>query len=220
MIGLFLAVLLVMTGVMTAGWVFQRAAHNGGWADVFWTLGAGAVCAGAALAPFGGASGPTWRQLMVAGLVAIWGFRLGGYLWIRVARGDEDARYARFRREWGGAFQRRMFALLLVQAPVTVLLSVSVVVAARAPAPGLRIADVVGAAMLAIAILGESVADGQMKRFRADPANRSAVCDTGLWSWSRHPNYFFEWIGWVAYPIIGLRGTVKPKRLVRASALD
>lgn len=205
MIALLLIVLLAMTGVMGAAWVFQRATHNGGWADVFWTLGAGAACAGAALTPFGGASAPTWRQLMVAALVAVWAVRLGGYLWVRAGRGDEDARYAQFRREWGGAFQRRMLAVLLVQAPVTVLLAVSVVVAARAPGPGLRAADVAGAAVLAIAILGEAVADGQIKRFRADPANRSAVCDTGLWAWSRHPNYFFEWVGWLAYPMIGLR---------------
>lgn len=199
-----LIVLLVMTAVMTAAWIVQRATDNGGWADVFWTLGAGAACAGAALAPIDGASGPSWRQVMVAALVAVWSLRLGGYLWVRVARRPEDARYALFRRAWANAFQGRMLALLLVQAPVTVLLSASVAVAARATG-ALRITDAAGAAILAVAILGESVADRQMKRFRADPANRSAVCETGLWSWSRHPNYFFEGLGWVAYPIIGLR---------------
>jgi steroid 5-alpha reductase family enzyme len=64
--------------------------------------------------------------------------------------------------------------------------------------------DAAGVLMFAAALVGEAVADGQMKRFKADPANRGRVCDAGLWSWSRHPNYFFEWLGWLAYPVIGL----------------
>ena len=55
-----------------------------------------------------------------------------------------------------------------------------------------------------VAILGESIADRQMKAFKADPANHGKVCDKGLWSWSRHPNYFFEALVWIAYPVIGL----------------
>ena len=55
-----------------------------------------------------------------------------------------------------------------------------------------------------VAIGGESLADQQMKAFRQDPANRGKVCDTGLWAWSRHPNYLFEWLGWFAYPAMAL----------------
>jgi steroid 5-alpha reductase family enzyme len=62
--------------------------------------------------------------------------------------------------------------------------------------------------VLLAAIAGEALADGQLRQFRADPGNRGRVCDIGLWGWSRHPNYFFEWLGWVAYPLlaIDLRG--------------
>ena len=70
--------------------------------------------------------------------------------------------------------------------------------------PALRIQDVLGGLVILIAILGEASADGQLKKFRANPANRARVCDQGLWRLSRHPNYFFEWLGWLAYPLIAI----------------
>jgi steroid 5-alpha reductase family enzyme len=199
-----LGVMIFMAVVMSAGWVFQAAVKNGGWSDVFWTYGTGASCALACLVPFGGADSPTWRQMLVAALAAIWSLRLGTYVATRVARGAEDARYADFRREWGARFQRNMFGLLIVQAPVTAILSLSILVAARQPHPGVRIADLLGALILIGSILGEGLADQQMKAFRADPASKGKVCDTGLWAWSRHPNYLFEALGWLAYPVIAL----------------
>jgi len=199
-----LGVMIGMAVVMTSGWAFQRAVNNGGWSDVFWTYGTGGTCALASLVPFGGASGPTWRQILVASLVAIWSLRLGTYVATRVAKGSEDARYADFRREWGPQFQRNMFGLLIVQAPVTAVLSLSILVAARAPLAGVRIADVIGGLILIGSILGEALADQQMKTFRADPASKGKVCDTGLWAWSRHPNYLFEALGWLAYPVIAI----------------
>ena len=201
---LVLAVLAVMSVVMVTGWAVQRAANNGGWTDVFWTYGTGATCALAALAPFGGNPAPTWRQGLVAALVAIWALRLGTYVALRVAKGPEDARYADLREEWGAAFQTRMFGLLIVQAPATALLSVSVLLAARDPHPALRVVDVLGALILAGSIAGEDLADRQMKRFKGDAANKGKVCDAGLWGWSRHPNYLFEAVGWIAYPVIAL----------------
>jgi steroid 5-alpha reductase family enzyme len=199
-----LGVLVAMAVVMSSGWAFQRAVNNGGWSDVFWTYGTGATCALACLVPFGGAAGPTWRQALVAALVAIWSLRLGTYVAVRVAKGAEDARYADFRREWGAKFQQNMYGLLIVQAPVTAVLSLSILVAARHPHIGLRIADIIGALILVGSILGEGLADQQMKAFRADPASKGKVCDTGLWAWSRHPNYLFEALGWLAYPVIAI----------------
>lgn len=204
MIDLLAAVTGAMLAVMAMGWLTQRRLQDGGWTDVFWTYGTGATCALAALAPFMGAAAPTWRQGVVAALVGLWALRLGTYVALRVAKGPEDARYADLRREWGGSFQGRMFGLMIVQAPATGLLAVSVLYAARNPAPGVRIADLAGVAILVLAILGEGLADRQMKAFKADPANKGRVCDTGLWAWSRHPNYLFEFAGWLAYPVIAI----------------
>ncbi len=61
-----------------------------------------------------------------------------------------------------------------------------------------------GALILLSGIAGEALADMQLRRFRADPANKGKVCDAGLWRWSRHPNYFFEWLCWLAYPVIAI----------------
>src|SRR5438445_605631 len=55
-----------------------------------------------------------------------------------------------------------------------------------------------------VGVASEALADAQLKNFRVDPANKGRVCDVGLWRWSRHPNYFFEWFGWLAYPVIAL----------------
>lgn len=197
---LVLSVLAAMTVVMTASWLVQRAVGNAGWTDVFWTFGSGLTLAAAALWPLEGASA---RQVLVAALVFAWSLRLGLYVARRVAAHPEDARYAHFRKEWGEKFQSRMLTLSLPQAPATALLAVSVALAAHRPGP-LGAQDALGVAILILAIAGEGLADSQMKRFKADPANAGKVCDAGLWGWSRHPNYFFEWTAWLAYPAIAL----------------
>jgi len=186
---LLIAVLALMLAVMSVGWVVQRRAGNAGWIDVFWTFGTGAACACAALVPVGDFGLPSPRQMLVAALVAAWSLRLGVYIARRVTGGAEDVRYRVLRREWGEAFQFRALGLMLIQAPVTALLALAVLQAARNPAP----------------VLGEGVADDQMRRFKADPGNHGHVCDTGLWAWSRHPNYLFELVGWFAYPAIAFR---------------
>ena len=200
-----LAVLVFMSAVMAAGWAFVIRTRNAGWTDVFWTFGTGAAGVACALIPLPGQMWPTARQGLVAALVAIWAVRLGLYVALRVASHPEDARYGHLREDWGAAFDRRAFWFLQVQAPATALLSLSILLAARRPFPEtLRAADLAGLAILAIAIAGESLADRQMQAFKADPQNKGRVCEAGLWGWSRHPNYFFEWLGWLAYPVIAV----------------
>ncbi|MBS0360971.1 MAG: DUF1295 domain-containing protein [Proteobacteria bacterium] len=200
---LSLTVLGVMTAAMVGAWAFGLSTRNGGWTDVFWTFGSGVVLAGAALWTHAGFEAPPTRRYLVAALVLTWAVRLGGYLAPRVAK-HEDPRYAKFRADWGRDYPRNMLFVTLPQAPATALLSLSVLIAAAAPGPlGLR--DAIGVAILVAAIAGEALADEQMRRFKADPANKGQVAEVGLWGWSRHPNYFFEWLGWLAYPAIGLQ---------------
>jgi steroid 5-alpha reductase family enzyme len=200
---LSLAVLAAMTGVMLCAWTYGLARRNGGWTDVFWTFGTGATLALAALFPLQPGAAPAPRQWLVAGLAALWSLRLGSYLAPRVATHPEDRRYARFREDWGANYARNMLFVTLPQAPATALLSLSVVIAARTPGDALTLRDVLGVAVLLIALGGESMADTQMKRFKAERGNQGKVADAGLWGWSRHPNYFFQWLGWLAYPVIG-----------------
>ncbi len=185
--------------VMAAAWALQRATGNAGWVDACWTFGTGLCGAGGALA-----AGMAWRPVVAAVCIAAWALRLGLHIARRTARGPEDARYAAFRHEWGAAFQRRMFRFLMIQAAAALPLIGAVILAARNPAPAPRAADLLAIVVLEVAVVGEAVADRQMERFRRDPAHRGQICDIGLWAMSRHPNYFFEWLGWLAYPLFAI----------------
>jgi steroid 5-alpha reductase family enzyme len=92
----------------------------------------------------------------------------------------------------------------MLQAGAAAFLALSILVAARNPAPGLTLQDGLAGLVFLSALLGEGIADRQLAAFKADPANRGRVCDTGLWAWSRHPNYFFEWLGWCAWPVFAV----------------
>jgi len=162
---------------------------------VFWTFGTGAAAVFWALWP----SPASPRQWVVAALVGFWSLRLGGHIARRVAASPEDARYAELRAQWGAGFQRRMFGFLLAQAPAGAILAGAVSVTAHNPAPFGRPADLAGLALVLVGLTGEGLADAQLARFKADPANAGKIADRGLWGWSRHPNYFFEWLIWTAY---------------------
>jgi steroid 5-alpha reductase family enzyme len=198
------AVSLGLSLAMAGGWALARRRRDGGWADVVWSFATGSAGVAYALVPTAHYAPPS-RALLVAVLVAGWSLRLGFHLWRRTAVAThEDARYAEFRREWGQAFQPRMFIFLQIQALASALLTLAMLAAARNPAPFPAWSDIAGMALLAGAVLGEGVADAQLAHYRADPAHRGGVCDIGLWAWSRHPNYFFEWLGWLAYAVIAI----------------
>ena len=201
MITVVLAAAIALTVVMVLGWAFQRGMHNGGWTDVFWTFGTGAAGAACALWPLEPGP-PAPRQILVAALVLVWALRLGVHIAFRVAHSHEDARYSALRLQWGAAFQRNMALFLPAQAIVSIPLLASVIIAAHNPAPWIGGADLIGVLIMVIAVMGEGEADRQLDRFKAAPSSRGRVCDVGLWRWSRHPNYFFEWLGWVAYVLI------------------
>ena len=192
-----------LCAVMAAAWAVQRRTGQGGWADVFWSFGLCAAGAGAALYPVDGA--PDARQWLAAGLAALWGVRLGAHIAGRSLSGPEDARYARLREEWGDAFQRRLFAFLQLQAAAAAVLVLPILLAAHNRQGPLGLQDVLGAALLVAGVVGAGTADRQLAAFRANPATtHDQVMDRGLWAWSRHPNYFFEWLGWCAWPIFAI----------------
>ena len=203
MILLAIAAAVLVSLAMTAAWLIARLTVNAGWVDVVWTFATGVVGALVAVVPLGGAE-PSWRQALVAALALLWSLRLGLHVAARVAKGPEDVRYASFRREWGADYQRRMFWFLQAQAACAWVLAVAIMLAARNPVPQLRVTDAIAVAVLLGAIVGEALADRQLRAFRADPGNKGRICDTGLWRYSRHPNYFFEWLGWFAYPLFGM----------------
>ena len=198
-----LIVAAAMSSVMAGAWYLQQKTGNSGWVDVTWSLGVGGVAAIAAAWPLG-YDWPHWRQPIVAALAASWCLRLGVHIAGRTHAATDDPRYRNLIIQWGADAPRRMFWFLQSQAAVGIVLALSIVVAAHNPNPNLRIQDLIGLVILMAAIVGEAVADQQLRTFKSAPANRKAVCDVGLWRWSRHPNYFFEWSSWLAYPIIAI----------------
>jgi steroid 5-alpha reductase family enzyme len=197
------AIALALSALMAGAWVMQQRTGNSGWVDTIWTFSLGLVGAASALWPVAGAA-PTARQWLVAALVAIWSLRLGLHIAVRTSGISDDPRYAAFAREWGVDSPRKMFVFLQNQGFGSIPLVFSIFVTARFPSEVLRAQDYLGVLILFAGIAGEAMADAQLKRFRTDPANKGRVCDIGLWRWSRHPNYFFEWFGWLAYPVIAL----------------
>jgi steroid 5-alpha reductase family enzyme len=199
-----LAAIAVSLSILMAGaWLVQQRTGNSGWVDTIWTFSLGLAGAGSALWPVEGAV-PNSRQWLVAALVAIWSLRLGLHIAARTRGIADDPRYAAFASEWGAGSARKMFIFLQNQGLGSIPLAFAIFVAARFPGETLRLQDYLGALILLAGIAGEALADAQLKRFRTDPANHGRVCDIGLWRWSRHPNYFFQWFGWLAYPVIAL----------------
>lgn len=195
---------LALSAGMTLGWLAWRSTRNSGWVDTVWTFSVGAVGLFAAIFPASGASAQDTRRLMVAVFALTWAARLGMHIATRTRGITDDPRYARLLNGWGAAAPRQMFILLQKQALVSIPLGLAMILAASNPAAAPRLQDWLAILVMAIAILGEATADSQLRRFAGDPDNRGKVCDAGLWRWSRHPNYFFEWFGWLAYPLLAI----------------
>ena len=190
---------------MSAAWLIAERTGKSGWADAVWSFLIGALGALAALVPIGPPQAPTIRQGIVAALALIGSLRLGLHIVSRTRHGREDPRYAALREEWGDDAPSRLFWFLQIQAVVALLLALCVGLAARNPAPAFRPLDWLGFAVILAAVAGEAVADAQLRRFGAQhKGDRSAICDQGLWGVSRHPNYFFQWLGWVGYALIAI----------------
>ena len=186
---------------MPAWYLVRRIWRNPGVVDVGWSLGVG--LAAVALAVYAGGAWP--RRLLVAGLVGFWSMRLGGYLLAaRIFRGEQDARYQTLLARWGKNGERRLFALFLAQGFLIGLFTLPLIPALTAENGGVRWFDAAGAGLWLIALAGESLADRQLAAWRRDPENKGKVCTRGLWRYSRHPNYFFEWLHWWTYVLLGL----------------
>jgi len=179
--------------MMALGWRWQRQHTNTGIVDVLWATGlGGAAVLLAVLGP--GAAAP---RLALGVLGGLWGWRLAWHLWRRVRHESEDGRYRALRESWQGG-QRKLFAFFQFQAlliPLFALPFVAVATNATVSLPWLA----AGVAIWIVGVLGETIADAQLARFRADSRQRGQTCRSGLWRYSRHPNYFFEWLHWFAY---------------------
>jgi steroid 5-alpha reductase family enzyme len=198
--GVAIGVAWAAMAVMMSGlWFVQFKRHNAGIVDIAWSFGTGLSAVFFALT----ASGDPGRRIVVAVIAGLWGLRLGSALAVRVLSEEEDGRYTMLREKWGDRVQPYMFGFFQIQAAWAVLFALPMLGASSSSRP-LGLLDALAVLIWIIAVGGESIADRQLVKFKANPDNKGKVCRHGLWAWSRHPNYFFEWVHWFAYLILAI----------------
>ncbi|MEQ1758072.1 MAG: DUF1295 domain-containing protein [Vicinamibacterales bacterium] len=195
---LLLAGWIASAVLMACLWFWHLRSGNAGVVDVGWALSLAVMAV--AYGVLG--NGYPVRRLLVSGMMALWGSRLALYLWRDRVRGrPEDARYTELRTAWQTNLPFRFFLFFQAQALIAALLSTPVALAVMDPWPTLRVTEWLAIGLWLVALVGESIADRQLELFKAEPSSRGRVCVVGLWRYSRHPNYFFEWLVWVAYAL-------------------
>jgi len=192
---------IVVVAVMTGLFLLGKRIANFSYVDIGWSANFTVL---SLLYGVLGDGAPVHRLLLCT-MYGVWGARLAWHLGRRVIGHPEEGRYVELRTRWGAAgesaFLRRMYRFYLIQAALDVVLALPLLLAATDARPELSPFEWAAAVLWVIALLGESIADATLDRFKADPNNRGRVCDVGLWRYSRHPNYFFEWLVWVAYAL-------------------
>ncbi len=188
--------------IMLFVWSWAHKIKNAGVVDIFWSYNFPVIAV--ILLLF--APGFETRKLLICGMVIIAGARLGTHLLIRITKhlNEEEGRYQQLRKEWAPNPDRKFFFFFQFQAISNVLLAVPFFIIALNTKAELSPLEYAGVALWIISVLGEAIADAQLAAFKKDPKNKGRVCAAGLWNYSRHPNYFFEWLMWVSYFVFTL----------------
>jgi steroid 5-alpha reductase family enzyme len=195
---------LSVAALMLVLWLIHLRTGNAAIVDAGWAAGI------AVLAILDSAlGGGYWlRSAILAVMAGIWGCRLATYLLLtRVIGHPEEGRYRELRREWKTNIPLKFLLFFEFQALLCVVLSVPFLAAARNPNPAISPLEWTAVGLWALAMLGETIADAQLNKFKLDPSNKGRTCQTGLWRYSRHPNYFFESVIWIAFALYALNST-------------
>jgi len=192
----------VLAIFMTIIWTIARTIRNNSIVDVFWAFNFTIIAAIIYLV----ADGFEARKLLVCSLAILWSLRLGIYLAIRVFAHihEEEGRYKQLREEWKEHLHFKFFVFFQMQGLSNVFLAIPYFLIALNPEPELSLLEYIGAGMWLLSIIGEGMADLQLQLFRRNPDNKGKVCDIGLWNYSRHPNYFFQFMIWVSVFVFAL----------------
>jgi steroid 5-alpha reductase family enzyme len=189
----------VVAVLMFVFWLLHFALRNAAIVDVGWAIGLVLL----ALLYAGHAVGYWRRSLILVAMVVIWGLRLALYLLLTRLNGQpEEGRYVELRRKWSTHIGVKFLLLFEWRALLCGILSIPFLLAMHDPTQTSKQFENAGAALWVIAFLGEITADVQLSRFKRDPTHKGSVCDVGLWRYSRHPNYFFEWLIWISFAIM------------------
>lgn len=197
---IILWVMLFISIHMSVFWVLYRVLKNPSVIDVGWasvlTLSGWIYILHAT---------PSVVSILSGILLLVWGIRLGGYLWFsRVGAGHQDKRYTQLSENWKMAKALGFFLNFQLQGLLAWPIAVSFYFIS------MRTEffwwDSLGFGMVIIGLIGESLADYQLQNYKRKPVG--AVCQAGLWRYSRHPNYFFDWLSWLGFSVIALSGSL------------
>ena len=187
--------------IMSVGWVWSLKVGNATCVDVIWAYGVGIL--GCLYLQFASPQTEPVRLMILNALIVVWSVRLGTYQLIRSWGKQEDVRY-KYMREWlGGKANLGFFIFFQMQAVFIVIFASPFLILAGNNSP-VGTLDFIGLAIWFIGFTGVFIADRQLTAFKATKGRtRAEVCQSGLWKYSRHPNYFFEWVLWLGYVFIG-----------------
>jgi steroid 5-alpha reductase family enzyme len=190
-----------VAALMLVLWLIHLRTGNAAIVDAGWA--GGLAILGILYSALGG--GYWLRSTLIAAMAAIWGFRLAIYLVVtRVIGHPEEGRYQELRRQWKTNIPFKFLLFFEFQAVLCVVLAVPFLAAARNPDPTISPLEWAAVALWILAMAGEATADAQLNRFKSDPSKKGRTCQVGLWRYSRHPNYFFEWLIWVAFALFAI----------------
>ncbi|WP_131535605.1 DUF1295 domain-containing protein [Pedobacter nototheniae] len=188
--------------IMALVWLWAKKIKNAGVVDVFWALNFPVIT----VITFFLSEGLETRKFLICGMFLLAELRLGLHLWQRVIGhlNEEEGRYQQLRKEWGENANRNFFWFFQFQAISNVLLAIPFFIITANSLTTISFLEYLGLAIWIISFFGEMIADRQLAEFKKDPSNKGKVCNTGLWNYSRHPNYFFEWLTWMGYFVFAL----------------
>jgi steroid 5-alpha reductase family enzyme len=203
---LLLAGTVVVVLIMFGLWWLGIRNHNFSYVDIGWSVNF------AVIAVLYAVLAPGWlpRRALIAAMFAAHGMRLGWHLAQRIIGEPEEGRYQQLRKDWGGTARNenslnlKFLGFFEFQAVLNAFLTLPLLIACFNDTPRFHALEIGALVIFVIGIVGESTADMQLAAFKANPANKGGVCDAGLWRYSRHPNYFFEWTIWIAYAVFAL----------------
>lgn len=202
MFGASFTLVMCLMLVLWTIYFFQR---NAGIIDIGWGLGF-IICA---WSYFFLGNGDLWKMMAITAMATLWAARLSWHIYQRYRRADaEDPRYSKIRQQWGGDSNGLLFLILfLFQGLLIVVLSLPFFLVSHGSSSGWSYWELWGVILWAVGLAGEALADSQLASFKADPDNKGKVCKKGLWRFSRHPNYFFDFVVWVGFCLFAFPST-------------
>jgi steroid 5-alpha reductase family enzyme len=202
--------------LMASTWLVSVVAKNASIVDIVWGLGFVLV----GWVSFGVGDGDDTRGWVLAILVSVWGLRLAGYLARRNIGHGEDYRYRAMRKHWGARFPVvSLVTVFLLQGVLMWVVSLPLQLGQIEASPGFGPIGTMGVLVWAVGLFFEAVGDAQLRRFKSDPANEGRVMSSGLWRYTRHPNYFGDAVVWWGIALVAAEAGVGVFGLIGAALM-